>query len=177
MHAYVPYVRHRDPTPQEKSAAAPATAELNGMMAARHTRFPDTRVVAGGGNAPAAPGAAEPLPTDASPEEAPSDDGAVEASPDEDTKRIPNTPAEAMSLRHLLTHLPKNEHFAACMRATMTKKHARRRHTPAGPDAPVSFGDSITADHLFSIGERGKGSGGEKYAMVVLDLGTRWREC
>ena len=115
-HAYVPYVRHRDPAWKEKSAAVPATAELSGMMAERHTRFADTLVAAGGGNALAAPGAAESLPTDASPEEEPSGDGAVEASPDEDPKRIPNTPAEAKSLGHLLTHLPKNEHCAACAR-------------------------------------------------------------
>ena len=63
------------------------------------------------------------------------------------------------------------------MRANVVKKHARRRHAPAGPDAPVSFGDSITADHLFPRGERGEGTAGEKYAMVVLDIGTRWRGC
>ena len=59
----------------------------------------------------------------------------------------------------------------------MTNKHERRRHARAGPDAPAAFGDSITADQLFSIGERGEGAGGEKYVMVVLDLGARWRGC
>ena len=63
------------------------------------------------------------------------------------------------------------------MRAKMAKKHARRRHAPAGPDAPTAFGDSVTADHLFSTGEQSEGSSGEKYAMVVLDLATRWRDC
>ena len=55
----------------------------------------------------------------------------------------------------------------------MVKKHARRRHTPAGPDAPTAFGDSVTADHLFSAGEKDEGTHGERYAMVVLELGTR----
>jgi hypothetical protein len=30
---------------------------------------------------------------------------------------------------------------------------------------------------MFSIGERGEGASAEKYGMVVLDLGTRWRDC
>ena len=63
------------------------------------------------------------------------------------------------------------------MRAKMVKKHARRRHAPTGPDSPTIFGDSITADHLFSTGEQSMGAAGEQYAMVVLDLGTRWRDC
>ena len=59
----------------------------------------------------------------------------------------------------------------------MVKKHARRRNNPIGPDAPVAFGDSIIADHLFSAGDHSEGTSDEKYAMVVLDLGTRWRDC
>ena len=33
--------------------------------------------------------------------------------------------AEAVSLEHLMTHLPNNAHCSACQRATMVKKHAR----------------------------------------------------
>ena len=40
----------------------------------------------------------------------------------------------------------------------------------------MAFGDSVTADHLFSANEKGEGGDGERYAMVVLDLGTRWRD-
>ena len=48
---------------------------------------------------------------------------------------------------------------------------------PPGLGAPANFGDAITADHLFSTGELSERSSGEKYAMVVLDLATRWRDC
>jgi hypothetical protein len=85
--------------------------------------------------------------------------------------------AKATSVADLMTHMPKNPHCEACMRAKMVKKHARRRHAPTGPDSPTIFGDSVTADHLFSTGEKSTGTAGEQYAMVVLDLGTRWRDC
>jgi hypothetical protein len=63
------------------------------------------------------------------------------------------------------------------MRAKVVKQQARRHHRLAGPNAPTAFGDSITADHPLSASERGEGADGEKYAMVVLDLGTQWKDC
>ena len=89
----------------------------------------------GGGNVPALPGAADVRAPPPAPEETSSDDVAGDTAQDPDQKAIPNTPAEANPLRHLFTHVPKNDHCEACQRANMTKKHARRRHTPTGPNA------------------------------------------
>ena len=161
---------HREPTWAERLVAAPApSATLESQV--KRARLTAAPVIAGGGDAPVVP----------TPEAAPilgsSDDGGDAPEPDGEGKGQANSAEEAKSLRHLLTHLPKNSHCEACMRAKMVKKHARRRHAPTGPDSPTIFGDSVTADHLFSTGEKSTGTAGEQYAMVVLDLGTRWRDC
>ena len=150
------------------AAPAPSGTPPSQVKRARLTAAP---VPAGGGDAPACPT------TEATPLQGSSDDGADGPDPDGEGKGQSNSAEDAKSLRHLLTHLPKNPHCDACMRAKMVKKHARRRHAPTGPDSPTTFGDSITADHLFSTGEQSMGTAGEQYAMVVLDLGTRWRDC
>jgi len=55
--------------------------------------------------------------------------------------------AEASSLKHLITHHPKNPHCPVCQRAKLTSRPCRRqRLDPA--DMPVEFGDLVTADHL-----------------------------
>jgi hypothetical protein len=176
--AYVPYLRHRDPAWDEGSVAAAATSARNSIVPIRRIQFNDVPEEGGGGNAPALPVTTRK--EEASPiaeSETPSDDGQEQGTGKEQIKSFPNTPAEAKTLRHMLTHLPKNDHCEACTRANMVKKHARRCHTPSGPDAPTAFGDSVTADHLFSAGDKDVGTHGERYAMVVLDQGTRWRDC
>ena len=42
---------------------------------------------------------------------------------------------------------------------------------------PLPFGDKFTADTLFAKGEHSQGRCGEKYAVVILDLGTDWVTC
>jgi hypothetical protein len=133
VHSYVPYIRHREPTWSERAAAAPATATLSGNAALRRPRFNDAGDSAGGGHAPALPGSSlSPVPPPSPVDTTSSEDG-EERTPDTGRKAIPNTLAEAKSLRHLLTHLPKNDHCEACVRAKMVEKHARRRSNPTGP--------------------------------------------
>ena len=55
------------------------------------------------------------------------------------------------------------------------KAHHRRR-VPGDEDA-LSFGKKCTADTLYARGERSRGMAGEKYAVVILDLGTEWCDC
>ena len=127
----------------------------------RRPRFIDTPEKAGGGPALALPVIVE---DSSCGEEGGETSGGTAEGEGEKRHSIPNSPARAKSLRHLMTHLPKNSHCDTCMRANMVKCHARRRHTPAGPNAPREFGDAITAEHLFSANERGEGADGERYA-------------
>ena len=54
---------------------------------------------------------------------------------------------EAFSLKHLLTHLPKNPFCKTCQRAKPQRKQHRRRTKTLGP-VPQNFGDQGTADHF-----------------------------
>ena len=58
-HAYVPYLRHRDPTWEEGSVAAPANATKNAAVPIRHVQFTPVQEKTSGGDAPALPGTAE----------------------------------------------------------------------------------------------------------------------
>ena len=82
---------------------------------------------------------------------------------------------EATSVRHLLTHLPKNPCCPVCQAGKLVKNHHRRK-TP-NEDSVTSFGEKCTADTLYAHGERSQGRHGEKYAVVLLDLGTDWCSC
>ena len=60
---------------------------------------------------------------------------------------------EAKSLRHLMTHLPKNEMCKVCQRAKIAQKQARKKERKKkkkqGDDPePLKFGDLITADGI-----------------------------
>jgi hypothetical protein len=80
------------------------------------------------------------------------------------------------SLEHLLTHLPKHPHCSACQRAKLVKKHARRRRVNPD-DMPTRFGEQVTADHLISSRENSVGYDGSKYAIVIYDIATSYRDC
>ena len=85
--------------------------------------------------------------------------------------------AEAKSLKHLMTHEPKNPHCAACQQAKMQAKPTPdRSKRPGGdpnPEAKV-FGDCITADHSIAHAERDQGLEGEATLLVVKDAYTTW---
>jgi hypothetical protein len=83
--------------------------------------------------------------------------------------------AEALSLAHLMTHMPKNPHCEACQRAKITTKPARRLHREAGA-RPKEFGELITADHMV-LRAPDAGALGELAALVIFDRGTGWIGC
>ena len=87
---------------------------------------------------------------------------------------------ESKSIRHLMTHLPKNPYCAACYRAKM---YSQRPTNPTGESAaekeqnkPKRFGDSVTADHMIAKNENSKGLNNACYAMVIGDNYTEWLE-
>ena len=79
---------------------------------------------------------------------------------------------EVKSLRHLLTHLPKNPYCPACQIGKLTKVHARR-HAPDGEDN-IQFGRKCTADSVYARGDKSRALDGSEYAMAFLDIGTAW---
>ena len=92
VHAYAPYVRHREPTWAERAAAAPAVVDSDKSPIVKRPRLAETPVIAGGGSAPAAPGAAEAVPPTPIPEATPSDDGVGETAPGGEGKRVSKYP-------------------------------------------------------------------------------------
>ena len=77
--------------------------------------------------------------------------------------------AEAKSLKHLLTHLPKNPHCQACQEAKMKQIYSRR----GAFQRPLErFGHIITFDHMFSAQARMIGLDGEMHAFNMKDLYT-----
>ena len=84
---------------------------------------------------------------------------------------------EALSVHHLLTHMPKNRYCAACMKAKMQKAHCRKKKGESLGPRPLNFGDQITADHLISKDEASHGIDSQKVAMVILDRATKWIWC
>ena len=76
---------------------------------------------------------------------------------------------EAKSLKHLLTHLPKNPYCDACTRGKM-KSVKRFRGSFAANRHPERWGQLLTADHLVAKGKRMLSVSGHKDALVMKDL-------
>ena len=88
---------------------------------------------------------------------------------------VRNLKAEATSLRHLMTHFPKNPHCSACMRAKMCAKSAPvRKHDP--DDAPSKSGEQFTADHIIAQDVVDESVLGDRTALIVLDRATKWMD-
>ena len=81
---------------------------------------------------------------------------------------------EALSLRHQLTHMPKNRYCPACMRAKMIRKPARRRTKKPDVDKITKFGDLVNADHVLAQSEEACGLFGERDALVVVDRYSKY---
>ena len=67
---------------------------------------------------------------------------------------------EATSLRHLLTHLPKNPHCVSCQQAKMRQRYSFKG---AFKRDMAQFGEIVTCDHVVAPAMRMQGMGGEKY--------------
>ena len=78
---------------------------------------------------------------------------------------------EAKSIRHMLTHIPKNPFCDICTRAKMFKPPSRA----VGGSTKVKaekFGDHITADFIVTRDEDELGIDDEKSALVMKDIAT-----
>jgi hypothetical protein len=84
--------------------------------------------------------------------------------------------AEAKSIEHMLTHLPKNPHCSVCMRAKMENVKTRRQ---GGVDAHgfEEFGQHVTADTIVLRGVKDRGIGNKNNAIVFFDFGTKYLWC
>ena len=85
----------------------------------------------------------------------------------------------ANSWEHCRTHLPKNPWCPACQIGKLyhQRKPNRSKESPSeDPEEELPFGSKTTADYLIARGEKSKGFDGAEAALVMLDLGTRWRE-
>mgnify|MGYP002811301769 CR=1 FL=1 len=83
--------------------------------------------------------------------------------------------SEATSLRHLMTHHPKNQYCPICIRAKVQRSpHKRKiyRKFWKGKPMPLKFGDQITADHLIANSDRSMGVTGDRAAVVIGDRAT-----
>ncbi len=92
----------------------------------------------------------------------------------EDEHNVRARKAEAVSLRHLLTHHPKNVYCTTCCRAKCQRAPHRRKHHRfwSGKPVPMKFGDQITADHIVAYSEASMGVTGHQAAVVFGDRAT-----
>ena len=81
--------------------------------------------------------------------------------------------AEAKSLKHLMTHLPKNPYCDACQRAKMVNVKSFRHEGIDGYEF-TKFGEHITLDTVVLHGLTNRGINGETDAIVFYDFGTGW---
>ena len=56
--------------------------------------------------------------------------------------------AEALTVKHLMTHVPKNPWCPSCQRAKPQRKPCKR-NAHVGP-VPAVFGEQVTADHIIT---------------------------
>ena len=84
--------------------------------------------------------------------------------------------AEAVSVKHLLTHLPKNPFCETCVRAKMENAKSKQK---GGVTAHgfTKFGEHVTADTIVLHGIKDRGIGNKNNAIVMFDFGTGWLSC
>ena len=82
--------------------------------------------------------------------------------------------AEAKSLAHQLTHLPKNPYCDVCAEGKFKAKPARRRNPDTGE--PSEWGEVLLGD-AFNLKELSIGVEGERYGLVLKDVGTGLADC
>jgi hypothetical protein len=75
--------------------------------------------------------------------------------------------AEALSLDHKLSHLPKNPFCEACTMGKMKEKYSRRS---AFKRELTEWGEIITCDHVYSGSSQSLGLDGETETFLIKDL-------
>ncbi|CAE7710354.1 JNK [Symbiodinium sp. CCMP2592] len=92
-----------------------------------------------------------------------------------DEPRARDLREEAKSIRHLMTHLPKNPYCDACQRAKMENVKSFRQDSPRDKGFE-KFGEHVTIDTMVLHGLGNRGNNGETDAVVFYDLATEWLE-
>ena len=78
---------------------------------------------------------------------------------------------EAKSLKHLMTHFPKNKYCSVCMRANMQNVRYQNKGGAEHHKAE-QFGDHATGDSMALHGLKNRGFHGERNAVVLRDVAT-----
>ena len=81
---------------------------------------------------------------------------------------------EARSLRHMMTHTPKNPFCETCKCAKMYKPTKRSKGESLTVESN-KFGDHITGDHLVTRDANEQSIDGDRVAMVMKDVATNFR--
>ena len=81
---------------------------------------------------------------------------------------------EARTLRHMMTHTPKNPFCETCKCAKMYKPTKRSKGEPLTVESN-KFGDHITGDHLVTRDANEQSIDGDRVAMVMKDVATNFR--
>ena len=106
----------------------------------------------------------------------PSKEDADKALDSEDEELNPWTPsvrdklqAESKTLKHALTHFPKNRYCEVCGRAKMTARYHRKRDLEVDPEEArtLHYGHQLRADHIILGEDLTKGSEGERVVLFV----------
>ena len=81
---------------------------------------------------------------------------------------------EARTLRHMMTHTPKNPYCETCKCAKMYKPTKRSKGESLTVESN-KFGDHITGDHLVTRDSNEQSIDGDRVAMVMKDVATNFR--
>ena len=81
---------------------------------------------------------------------------------------------EATSAKHLFTHRPKNPFCPVCRKARMLAPHARKKGG-SGTSTSKKFGDHVTMDRIITRDLKDQGLDGERVALVVKDVYSKFR--
>ena len=81
---------------------------------------------------------------------------------------------EARTLRHMMTHTPKNPFCETCKCAKMYKPTKRSKGESLTVESN-KFGDHITGDHLVTRDANEQSIDGDRVAMVMKDVATNFR--
>ena len=83
---------------------------------------------------------------------------------------------EALSIEHLMTHVPKNPWCPTCQRSKMQYKSHRRKSKATRKERFKHWGDCVTADHIITRNKKSLSYMGHKAAIGMDDVASGWQE-
>ena len=84
---------------------------------------------------------------------------------------------QAISLKHLLTHFPKNPYCPACNWARLRRTPTGIKHRGWRAAKAKKFGDVITCDHVIPYEADREDVDDRRTAFVIYDIGTKFIAC